>query len=217
VPQLVRHSPAHALDDDGGRVIMREPHFCVVEVTAPPATSEPGGWVAQRHAARRPPSFALAGPGVRRSFGPAPTPAHGGKDGSNVGAARVQQRVPADADQVPCLRHAATAFASAHCDHDTEMAIALAVTEACTNVVRHAYPQSHGDVTLSARLDGPDLIFEIIDDGTGITAPSPAAGLGMGLEVMRRLATTHISSNRRGTHVELRFPRRVPPRDRAGA
>jgi hypothetical protein len=72
----------------------------------------------------------------------------------------VWQRVPADADQVPRLRHAATAFAAAHC--------------------RPA----------------------------GITAPSTAAGLGMGLEIMRRIANAHITTNGRGTRVELRFPRR---------
>jgi anti-sigma regulatory factor (Ser/Thr protein kinase) len=127
-----------------------------------------------------------------------------------VDTSRVQQRVPADADQVPRIRHAATAFAAAHCDDETRMAVALAVTEACTNVVRHAYPQGHGNLTLTARLDGPGLVFEVIDHGIGITAPSTAAGLGVGLQVMRRLASTHIASDGHGTHVELRFPRRIP-------
>lgn len=34
--------PAHILPDDGGRVIMREPHFWVVELVPLPASSIPG-------------------------------------------------------------------------------------------------------------------------------------------------------------------------------
>jgi anti-sigma regulatory factor (Ser/Thr protein kinase) len=134
------------------------------------------------------------------------------KDRSNTAASRIQQRVPADADQVPRLRHAATAFAADRCGRETEMAIALAVTEACTNVVRHAYPNGRGDITLNARLDGADIVFEIIDHGTGMTEPSAAAGLGVGLEIMRRLANAHITSDQEGTRVELRFPRRSASR-----
>jgi serine/threonine-protein kinase RsbW len=128
-----------------------------------------------------------------------------------VAAPRIQQRVPADADQVPRLRRAATAFAGAFCDHDTELAIALAVTEACTNVVRHAYPAGDGELSLTARLEATDLVFEIIDHGTGIVAPSAPGSLGVGLVVMRRLADARITSDSHGTHVELRFPRRSLP------
>jgi hypothetical protein len=37
--------PAHVLGDDGGRVIMREPHFWIVELTALPAATEAGASV----------------------------------------------------------------------------------------------------------------------------------------------------------------------------
>lgn len=128
-----------------------------------------------------------------------------------VAAQGIQQRVPADADQVPGLRRAASAFAAAYCDHDTQSAVALAVTEACTNVVRHAYPSGHGDLTLIGRLDDNHVIFEIADHGRWLAGLSRDKGLGMGLSLMQRLADTHITSNRPGTRVELRFRRRPPP------
>jgi two-component sensor histidine kinase len=113
---------------------------------------------------------------------------------------------------VPGLRRAATTFASTYCDHDTLQTVALAVTEACSNVVRHAYPEGQGGLTLTARLDGDCLIFEIADQGTGLTGSGRRDdGLGMGLMLMRRLAAAHITSDRHGTRVELRFPRCSPP------
>ena len=133
-----------------------------------------------------------------------------------VAAIGIQHRVPADADQVPGLRRAATTFASTYCDHDTLQRVALAVTEACSNVVRHAYPDGSGELTLTARLDGSCVIFEVTDEGAGLTGSEPRDdGLGMGLMLMRRLATAHIASNGPGTRVELRFPRRPPPRDQS--
>ena len=122
----------------------------------------------------------------------------------------IQQRVPADPDQVPRLRHAATSFAAPYCDDDTLQAVALVVTEACSNVVRHAYPEGHGEFTLTARLDGIDIVFEVVDQGVGLDGSPPAEGLGMGLMLMRRLAHAQITSNGQGTRVELRFSRRSP-------
>lgn len=129
---------------------------------------------------------------------------------TTVDASRIHERVPAVADQVPRLRHTAAAFAGPHCDEDTQRAIALAVTEACTNVVRHAYPQGRGDLALTAWLDGTHLMFEIADDGTWLD-DSPSETLGMGLVLMRRLGEADITSNERGTRVELRFPQRSQP------
>ncbi len=120
--------------------------------------------------------------------------------------------VPADADQVPTLRHAAQRFAADHADLDTQRAIALAVTEACANVVRHAYPNRQpGTLTVTGRLDKTHLTFDITDHGVGLDHPTQEPGLGMGLAIMHSLADTHITSTRHGTHVQLRFPRTVTP------
>ena len=66
--------------------------------------------------------------------------------------AGIRRTVRADADQVPRLRHAVQAFVEAYCagNNDLGSTVALAVTEACTNVVRHAYPAGDGEIELTA-------------------------------------------------------------------
>ena len=122
----------------------------------------------------------------------------------------IQQGVPAEANQVPRLRRAAVSFAEAHTtpSDETRAAIALAVTEACTNVVRHAYPNRDGEITFTMRLDDGNLIATIIDHGIGLHAAHRSAthNAGLGLPLMHALADTHMTTNHHGTHVELRFP-----------
>jgi two-component sensor histidine kinase len=126
-----------------------------------------------------------------------------------MAAPRIEKRVRADAEQVPRLRAAVAAFTRDHCDHSDETAqvVALAVTEACSNAVRHAYPGSSGELTLTGRVDGDQLTLTVVDEGVGlVTETRPAAGR-LGLRLMRELATTTITSDQHGTRVHLRFPR----------
>jgi two-component sensor histidine kinase len=104
---------------------------------------------------------------------------------------------------VPHLRHVVDAFAGAQCRN------ALAVTEACTNVVLHAYPGRDGELTVEAWVDDQHLVVQIHDDGVGIDTRSAASGLGLGLKLMHTIAEAAITT-RDGTTVRLRFPR-VPP------
>jgi|SRR5947209_13222108 len=127
-----------------------------------------------------------------------------------MAAPGIQQRGPADADQVPGLRQAATAFAAGFCDRETPAAVALAVTEACANVVCHAYPDGDGELDLRGWLDGGFVVFVIADQGSGLTGVSRHKGLGMGLALMHRLGDARITSDGHGTCVELRFPRSSP-------
>lgn len=46
--------------------------------------------------------------------------------------------------------------------------IKTAVSEAVTNSIVHGYPDSVGDIEISAEIDGQDVHIEISDDGVGI-------------------------------------------------
>lgn len=70
----------------------------------------------------------------------------------------------------------------------------LAVTEACGNAVRHAYPGGEGDVSVSFVVDGAALVVIVEDQGAGIQdearasdeSDRPLEG-GMGMSIMRAI------------------------------
>lgn len=77
-------------------------------------------------------------------------------------------------------------------DPDAVADLKLAVTEACSNVVRHAYPDRIGDVRLRVAFEETVLTVEVSDDGTGVDASRLGAGEpdvlrehGMGLAIIR--------------------------------
>lgn len=97
-------------------------------------------------------------------------------------------------------------------------AIALAVSEALTNVVQHAYiGKAPGPIEVDARLEGPDqLLVRVSDEGRGPIPRADSPGLGLGLGVMAQTADHFSISNRegaRGTVVTLRFWLRPPSPD----
>ena len=86
--------------------------------------------------------------------------------------------------------------------------VALAVSEAATNAVRHAYPadsaDGHLDVTLIRTPDS--LIVTVKDDGAGMNAHSDAHGLRLGLAIMNsQTERLQIESDTTGTTVTLHF------------
>ncbi len=85
--------------------------------------------------------------------------------------------------------------------------IALAVSEAVTNVVMHAYPNDAEDwFVLTARATDRELVVVIRDYGVGLDSVSPHAGLGVGLTVIDRLADSVTYADARpGTLATLRF------------
>ena len=68
--------------------------------------------------------------------------------------------------------------------------LALAVTEACTNVVLHAYVDAAapGDLEVRARKADSVLIVEVADDGRGLVPRIDSPGLGLGLPLISQVA-----------------------------
>ncbi|MQY29525.1 ATP-binding protein [Nocardia aurantia] len=85
----------------------------------------------------------------------------------------------------------------------------LAVTEACTNAVEHAYGPEPGTIRVDADLLGDELRIVIVDGGHWKTTSDSADNLrGRGLAIMRAVVPdTSISTSPAGTTVELRSHR----------
>src|SRR3954469_521804 len=60
--------------------------------------------------------------------------------------------------------------------------VQLAVSEAATNVVQHAYPEhAPGTIAVTAWTDADRLWISISDDGSGMRPRPDSTGLGLGL------------------------------------
>lgn len=123
---------------------------------------------------------------------------------------RVEIEIAAAAPGVPLVRHALRGLLSG-LDVDDEVIadIALAVTEACTNAVVHAYAGRDGEGTIhvtAAHADG-SLAVTVRDHGSGISPRVDTPGLGVGLPVIAAIAqSVEIGTPKDGgTEVRMRF------------
>jgi len=113
---------------------------------------------------------------------------------------------------VPSIRRAVSRFLDPYDLPASLVAdIGLAVSEACGNVVRHAYPNGPGDVRCDARIADDEVVVVVSDWGCGVKAPSYRPGLGLGLGLMGMLSDSLIvDGGDGGTQVTLRFVRYAP-------
>jgi anti-sigma regulatory factor (Ser/Thr protein kinase) len=115
--------------------------------------------------------------------------------------------VPATAEWVAEIRDRVRRFAAEHGAGSLELAaIALSVSEAAANAVRHAYPEGTGEIRVMADVEEEALEIVVVDDGQGFrTGDGP--GLGLGLALMRRDAAAFEIRDRPvgGVEVWLRF------------
>jgi anti-sigma regulatory factor (Ser/Thr protein kinase) len=115
---------------------------------------------------------------------------------------------PATAASVPLARHDLTAYAArAGVGEDQMDRIRLAVTEAVTNAVRHAYRRTPGAVQVTAtELDG-ELWVLVADEGCGHQAPTPDPGLGWGLALIAQSCDYFVLAEgaNGGTQTRMRF------------
>ena len=123
----------------------------------------------------------------------------------------LELKLPARAENVAVVRHAFGGFAEAlSVDEQTLADIKLAVTEACTNVVIHAYEDDEdGDLEVDASIDATRLTVVIRDRGRGIVPRPDSPGLGLGLPLIATLAESLELGRDRGEHTEVRMTFRL--------
>lgn len=124
---------------------------------------------------------------------------------------RLHDRLPALPASIAPLRHSVLGFASDSGASERQREdIALAVSEALSNAVLHAYAgrDEPGTITLDAWMDGSSLEVVVGDAGIGMRprADSPGAGFGMGL-IFRMTEQLRVDSHddARGVGVRMTF------------
>jgi anti-sigma regulatory factor (Ser/Thr protein kinase) len=125
------------------------------------------------------------------------------------GGSDVRLILPARPENVAVVRHVLGAFAEALQLPDPVIEdMRLAVTEACTNVVRHAYADgAPGPVEILIRPDGDTLQVIVSDQGRGLGPSTDSSGPGLGLPLIAALADhveiEHAPSN--GSRLRMSF------------
>jgi anti-sigma regulatory factor (Ser/Thr protein kinase) len=104
----------------------------------------------------------------------------------------VTLKLPARPENVAVVRHVLGAFAHA-LGLSVELVedLRLAITEACTNVVRHAYAdEDPGTVEISIQPQEELVYVTVADRGRGIGTSADASGPGLGLPLIAAVADT---------------------------
>lgn len=107
----------------------------------------------------------------------------------------VRLTIPAKAEYVSLCRLALVGLARVHPVREETLAdLKLAITEAASNSVRHAYADGPGVVEVVYRLDGTRLEVEVVDAGTGFEVtsangePDDLVEGGLGIAIIRAIA-----------------------------
>jgi serine/threonine-protein kinase RsbW len=123
----------------------------------------------------------------------------------------LQIRLPAKAENVAVVRHALAGLAEEIGMDEAGVAdLKTVVTEACMNVVVHAYSDGTGPLTVEAEPDSEGLTVTVSDNGAGISpqANSERDSLKLGLSLIAALSSSFRISGGldRGTEVMMRLP-----------
>jgi serine/threonine-protein kinase RsbW len=124
----------------------------------------------------------------------------------------VRLTMPARPEGVAVVRQALAGMADA-LDFDAAVLadMKMAVSEACTNVVVHAYEDSDGTLEVDMTADDQGLTIRVRDHGSGIqpqvqrSREVPALGLGLPLIAALSDAFELHGSAGRGTEVQMTF------------
>jgi serine/threonine-protein kinase RsbW len=121
--------------------------------------------------------------------------------------ADMELALEARAENIAIVRHALGGFAEAYAVSESKLAdIRLAVTEACANVVVHAYQGSEpGAMEVLASMEDDEMIVCVRDWGRGIRPRPDSPGLGLGLSLIAALAETVQLGHDEAEHTEVRM------------
>ena len=127
----------------------------------------------------------------------------------------VRLTIPAKPEYITLSRLALTGLTRVRpLPDDTLADLKLALTEACSNSVRHAYGDAGGHVEISFELREDRLVIEVADDGAGFDATGAGrqrdgeelAEGGLGIAIIRSIADeVEIGGRANGRGSRLRF------------
>jgi anti-sigma regulatory factor (Ser/Thr protein kinase) len=135
------------------------------------------------------------------------------ENGRGGGAPDFELTLPARAENVAVVRHAFGGLGDAMGIPDQILSdIKLAVTEACTNVVVHAYEaDAEGPLAVTARVDDEELVVVVRDRGRGILPRPDSPGLGLGLPLIATLSESLELGTGAQRETEVRMVFRLTP------
>jgi serine/threonine-protein kinase RsbW len=122
-----------------------------------------------------------------------------------VGSQTVRLTIPAKAEYIALVRLALSGLSRLHpLSEETLGDLKLAVTEACTNSVRHGYSSGEGTVEIVYELQPDRLVVEVADDGPGFDAAGDRpndenlAEGGLGIAIIRAVSDEFEAGDRAG-------------------
>jgi serine/threonine-protein kinase RsbW len=135
----------------------------------------------------------------------------------NGEAFAVRLCIPAKPEYISLGRLALTGLSRLRAFPDDVLAdMKLALTEACTNSVRHAYDGGDGMVEIVYELHDDRLVVEVTDTGEGFEQgdvepddPEELTEGGLGIAIIRALADELEIGRRNGGGSRLRFVKRL--------
>ncbi|HEX4929500.1 MAG TPA: ATP-binding protein [Gaiellaceae bacterium] len=136
------------------------------------------------------------------------------------GSRTVRLTIPAKPEYITLSRLALAGLARVRPLSDETLAdLKLALTEACSNSVRHAYGDDEGHVAISFELQDDRLIVEVVDDGSGFEPETAGTNDddaelsegGLGIAIIRSIADeVEIGGGANGRGSRLRFVKLLP-------
>jgi serine/threonine-protein kinase RsbW len=123
-------------------------------------------------------------------------------------SASFEATFPSTPPGVGAMRREIAAFAQ-RCGMDAAgvEAVRLAVSEAATNAVVHAYREATGDLAIRATVDAGQLVVVVCDTGLGLGPRPDSPGLGLGMPLIASVTSRfRIVSGDAGTEVHMSFP-----------